>query len=233
MYTFNSKVRFSEIGPDKSMTMGSIVNYLQDCSSFQSEELGVGIDELKQKARAWLLSSWQIQVDRYPVMGEEIKIGTYPYDFKGIYGFRNFFIKDVKGNYLVKANSIWFYVDTSTLHPVKPEPDAVAPYQMGPKLDMNYEGRKVILPEQTEKKDLILMQNHHMDTNNHVNNSQYVFMALDILPVEFKPMNMKVEYKHAAVGGDVIYPSIGKTEDGYCVILHDKSGSYYAAVRFS
>ena len=44
----------------------------------------MGIDYLAEKHRAWLLSSWQIVVDRYPKLGERIVVSTWPYDFKGI-----------------------------------------------------------------------------------------------------------------------------------------------------
>lgn len=44
MYTIESRVRFSEVGEDGYLTIPAIVNYFQDCSTFQSEELGRGIE---------------------------------------------------------------------------------------------------------------------------------------------------------------------------------------------
>ena len=49
MYRFESRVRFSEIDHTEMMTLPALVNYFQDCSTFQSEDLGVGIDYLKEK----------------------------------------------------------------------------------------------------------------------------------------------------------------------------------------
>ena len=94
MYTFRGRVRYSEIGNDEKLTMYSIINYFQDCSTFQSEAVHIGIDALKEKHRAWLLNSWQIEVTRYPDFGEEIEIGTFPYDFRGFFGLRNFWFDD-------------------------------------------------------------------------------------------------------------------------------------------
>ena len=45
-YSFESKVRFSEIGEDGHMTLNSILNYYQDSSNFHSEEAGLGIRRL-------------------------------------------------------------------------------------------------------------------------------------------------------------------------------------------
>ena len=42
MYTFDSRVRYSETDSGGKLTMASLINYFQDCSTFQAEELGVG-----------------------------------------------------------------------------------------------------------------------------------------------------------------------------------------------
>ena len=44
MYTFQSRVRYSELDPERKLSIASIVDYFQDCSTFHSEQLGVGLD---------------------------------------------------------------------------------------------------------------------------------------------------------------------------------------------
>ena len=36
MYTFDGRVRYSEVGEDGLLTMQSLLDYFQDCSTFQS-----------------------------------------------------------------------------------------------------------------------------------------------------------------------------------------------------
>ena len=103
MYSFDSRVRYSEVDEDRKLSLTGVINYMQDCSTFQSEDLNMGIDYLAEKHRAWLLSSWQIVVDRYPKLGERIVVSTWPYDFKGIYGYRNFTIQDPTGFSLTRS----------------------------------------------------------------------------------------------------------------------------------
>jgi hypothetical protein len=38
-YSFEGKIRYSEVGEDGRLTMPGILNYFQDCSTFQSESL--------------------------------------------------------------------------------------------------------------------------------------------------------------------------------------------------
>ncbi len=105
-YSFESYVRYSEIGEDRNLTLNSVINYFQDCSTFHSEHTGVGIDYLQEKNRVWVLSSWQIVVDRYPKLCEKIKITTWPYAFKRFLGSRNFTMEDESGATVAYANSL-------------------------------------------------------------------------------------------------------------------------------
>ena len=62
MYTFDSRVRYSEIDHQGTMTLPALINYFQDCSTFQSESLGLGMKALREKKKAWVLSYWQVVV---------------------------------------------------------------------------------------------------------------------------------------------------------------------------
>ena len=97
MYSFKSRVRYSEVGEDKKLSLNGIINYFQDCSTFQSEMLNNGVERLEELHRVWVLSSWQIVIERYPKLCEEIEIGTWPYYFKNFAGYRNFIMRDKGG----------------------------------------------------------------------------------------------------------------------------------------
>ena len=64
MYELNSRVRYSETDIDAKLSLTGIMNYMQDCSTMQSEDAGVGIGYLGREKKAWLLSSWQIVIDQ-------------------------------------------------------------------------------------------------------------------------------------------------------------------------
>lgn len=231
MYQFDSRVRYSETDENGELTLTGMINYLQDCSTFQSEDLGMGIEYLKKQKRAWFLSSWQIIVDRCPVLGEEIVISTWPYDFKGMYGYRNFTIQDKKGNYLVRANSLWFLFDTEVGRPVRVREEDIRGYGLCEnKLDMEYASKKIPLPETYEQMEGITVMKHHIDSNHHVNNAQYAQIAREVLPDTFKIAEIRIEYKRAAVLGDVITPRISKNEEGYTIALCDPDGLPHAVV---
>ena len=76
IYSFKSKVRYSEVDKDGQLSLEALMNYFQDCSSFHSESLGVGIDFLKENHLTWMLLGWHVQIFRRPGLGEEITVGT-------------------------------------------------------------------------------------------------------------------------------------------------------------
>ena len=59
MYCWEEAVRYSELDADGQMSLLSVLNRLQDCCIFDSEEIGVGLKFLKQEQRVWVLSFWQ------------------------------------------------------------------------------------------------------------------------------------------------------------------------------
>ena len=90
MYSFSGKLRYSECDAEGRMTFLSMINYLQDGSTFQCEELGIGVEFMRMRNKAWFLAAWNIFVPELPVFGAVLVISTWPYQFKGIYGMNGF-----------------------------------------------------------------------------------------------------------------------------------------------
>lgn len=232
MYSFKSRVRYSEIGSDNHLTLKAIIDYFQDCSIFESEYLGLGIDYGKKIKHGWVLSSWQIIVNEYPELYEKIITSTWAYDFKGIYGYRNFILQNDKNEILAYANSIWVYIDTETGLPTRIDNIQADKYKTQEKLDMDYAPRKIKIPENLEQLDSFPVIRANIDTNNHVNNGQYVLMGEELLPEDFKIRQMRADYRNAAELGDLITPMIAQIDDGHVVVLADSKGKPYTTLEF-
>lgn len=232
MHKMNGRVRYSECAADNKMTLAAIINYFQDCTSENSELLGVGAGFLKERRRAWVINSWQVEVYRYPECSEEIEISTWATGFKGVFGPRSFCMKAKDGEVLALANTLWVYIDTETGRPVKPEEVDMAPYEVEAPLEMEKVSRKITLPEEAEVVDTFKVHKYHIDTNNHVNNCQYVRLAMEALPTDFRVTKLRVEYKKAAVYGDEMILKFAKEEERLVAELCDVEGKPYAIVEF-
>lgn len=218
MYEFESRVRYSEVDSKGALKYSALVNYLQDCSTFQSEDLGLGVEYLKSKGLAWVLNYWQIDIVRRPVLAENIIIGTIPIEIKGFIGFRNFYIKDKEtGTFLVKAYSVWTLIDLKTMRPTKADMSMLEGYVCGEKLDMEYLPRKIALGENYIEEAAITITEQMIDTNDHVNNEQYIELALLKAAKEKAIKRIRAEYKAPSFAGDSLIPRVYREEQGVSV----------------
>ncbi len=232
MYQLKSKVRYSEADANSRLTFHALLNYLQDSSTLHSEELGESGAQLFEQNMAWVLSFWQICIEEMPVLSEDITVSTWPYQTKGLFGLRNFCVENGKGNQIVKANSIWVLIDPRNGRPLRITDEVSSHYPDEPKLEMDYCDRKIVIPEQYNEMAPITVPKYFIDTNNHMNNAKYVMVAEQYLPEDFSVKEIRVEYKKAAVLGDVLIPRVTVADEEVTVALVDEAGASYATVLF-
>ena len=169
------------------------------------------MESLKKSGQAWILSAWQIVVNRYPKLGEHIRVSTWATDFTGLFGLRNFKMEDEAGEMTAWANSVSVYMDMK---------------------NVEFAPRKIVLPKELEDGESFPVRRHQIDTNEHVNNCQYIQMAIDVVPECERAGQIRVEYKKSAVMGDIIYPKMAVEEQRKIVELCDAEGNPYAVVEF-
>ena len=106
-------------------------------------------------------------------------------------------------------------------------------YEIEEKLPMEYAPRKITVPENGAYEEPIVVKKHHLDTNHHVNNGQFVDMAMSSLPEEFAIRQMRAEYKMQAHLGDELIPYVVRSP-GLCIVsLGGPEGKPYAVVEFT
>lgn len=231
-YEFDGRVRYSEMDEKGRLSISSLVNYFQDVSTFQSEELGMGIEYMREKHQAWVLSSWQIVIERMPALGEKVIAQTWPYEFNSFYGMRNFALLDGERNYLAKANSIWALIDVDKQRPIRCTEDILEKYPLEEPLDMEYAPRKIPVPEGGTMEASIIIGQHLLDTNHHVNNGQYIALAAAYLPKEFEIGQLRAEYRMQARLHDVMFPIVCEQDNLITVSMCNEKGRPYAVVEF-
>lgn len=233
MYTFETKVRYSEVDDKLMLTLPALAKYFQDTCIFDSESGRVNIEYLTQRNLAWVLSSWQIVIDRLPRLNETIKVYTVPYEFKGFIGYRNFWMEDEAGACIVKAASIWTLINFEQMKPVRPDEEILAGYPLGEKLDMEYAPRKITIEGEGITGQEHIVYRAQIDSNHHLNNSEYINLAYAYLPENCKVNQIRVEYKKQAYLGEKISPVIFSQQGKMQVQLNDIEMNPYAVVEFT
>ncbi len=214
------------------MTPPAIVDAFQDASTFHADAVGPSGGELARAGHGWVLTHWHIVIDRYPRQGEHLATGTFATRFRGMLGERSFYIRDAAGALPVRAWSSWGFIDVATGRLARPTPRDIACYATREALPMPPEARRVAVPADARAADPVRVRRHHIDVNEHMNNCQYVLIALDLLDPDERPRSIRVDYRRPARLGDVVVPSIARGDGGATVTLTDGDGALYSAVEF-
>jgi len=160
-------------------------------------------------------------------------IGTLPYDFKGFLGYRNFLMKTKAGEVLAQANSLWTLLNFDTMKPAMPTKELLDKYTVEPRLDMEYSGRKIVIGDKGQAMEPVIIRKQHLDSNNHVNNGQYLSITGDYLPEDFSVGQIRAEYKKQAHLNDILIPWVAAQEKRIVVSLQDEKGAIYMNAEYT
>ena len=167
-------------------------------------------------------------------MGERFTVYTWPYQFKGIFGCRNFkMVSQSENDLLAYADSRWFYFDPSTGQPARIDQDEINAYPTEPAYDMDYHSRKVSCPSETKLIQTVDVCQNYLDTNNHVNNGQYIRLAVNVLPLNYEVKELRAEFRLAAKMGDTLYIRTAETDEHFYVVFTDADKNPYFLSEFT
>ena len=193
---------------------------MQDCSEMWIDS-EPGIKQyFTEQNMAQLLATRQVEIVRVPEYKEELTVTTSVYGMKPMFGFRNTFIYDAEGNPCYKTWSMGAFVDKVAGKLKRVYDATIASMTLEPQLEMNYRDRRIILPKtEGEVQKPIQVLCADIDYNKHLNNANYVRMAMELLPEDFVVSGLRVEYRVAAKRGDLLVPTIYKLDNRIIVSL--------------
>ena len=220
MFSLNYKVTTSTCDSEGKLKLFSALQMMQDCSEMWIDSEPEVKVYFARENMAQLLASRQVEIMRVPSFKEELTVTTSVYGMKPMFGFRNTFIYDAEGKPCYRTWSMGAFVDKAN-GKLKRVDDAVAnSLLIEPQLEMNYKDRRIILPKGGgETFAPIRVMRADIDYNRHVNNANYIRMAMELLPEDFIVSGLRVEYRVAAKLGDCLTPTIYKIADGIIVSL--------------
>lgn len=243
MYEYKTRTRYSEYDENKRIRLKSLLSYLQDTSSYHSYDSGMTVDYYKNEHRAWLINFWDIYIEALPHDCEYMLCGTSPHDIEGLFAYRNFWLKSAEdGHYFLKADSVWFEVNTDTLKPIRPSADDITPFGESKNiLDLRTPTRKVKFDKQEELKLIAKLPVYRemLDTNHHVNNIQYIgaayhaLLSSGLVSEDYFPTHIRAEYKHSAVYGDTFVISASATAESIHIAECSDDGREFCRLEFS
>ncbi|MBR0398194.1 MAG: acyl-[Eubacterium sp.] len=233
-YTFESRVRFSEVDDRGYLSLPSLINYLMDCATFHGEEVGVGLDWIAEHKMTWVLASFRMKILRYPKFNTNIRVSTWATAFRGFLGYRDFLVETADGELLASGKSDWVYMDMKANQPLNVKEQAEA-YGIEPDLALpeDFGRRKIRVKDAGEQQEPFIVHESNLDTNGHVNSGQYILLAQNYLPRSFAPQAVRAEYRKQAYLGETITPVVHNLDNGCVVELRNVDGDPYFIGAFT
>lgn len=233
MFSLKYKVTTSTCDVNGRLKLFSALQMMQDCSEMWIDtEPKVGLFFTEQNM-AQLVASRQVDIIRVPSFKEELTVTTSVYEVQPMFGFRNTFIYDAAGEPCYKTWSMGAFVDKSTGKLKRIDTEIINTMTFEPQLDMHYRERRIMVPkEKGEVRNSISVMRADIDYNGHVNNANYIRMAMEYLPTDFDVKSLRIEYRMPAKLGDVLIPSVYQHDNVFLLVL-SVGGNVCALVEFS
>lgn len=203
------KVRSYECGADGFATTPAVCNYLQEAASLNAGELGFSKSDFDAAGGhvSWVLARLAVKMARYPKWADETIVETFPRGGRRIVAWRDFIIKDARGDTLGLATSEWMLIDLASrkVAPIPPEvlllaggnPESVlGPEPFTARLRYPEDGPRGAAMRFTAQKS-------HIDLNGHVNNVHYVEWLLEPLDTR-RVAELEIAFRSETFAGDEI-----------------------------
>ncbi|GAA0186296.1 hypothetical protein Leryth_018941 [Lithospermum erythrorhizon] len=231
-------IRSYEVGPDKTATIESILNLLQETALnhvWMSGLLGDGFGAthgMMKNNLIWVVSRMQLLVDHYPIWGEVMEIDTWV-GASGKNGMRRDWLlrSQATGLVFARATSTWVMMNKQTRRLSK------MPDEVKAELSPWFIDKEAIQSESLEKIEKLDNSAKYMnsdlkpkrsdlDMNQHVNNVKYVRWMVETIPDKFlenhQLASIILEYRRECGSSDLVQ-SLCEPNEGVTKIEHHDS----------
>lgn len=191
-FDYEIAIRGTECDSGKRLFPHILLSIAQEAGEGHSKLFGLGIDELAEKGRAWIISAVSLHFYReMPLMGESVWTTTRIRQIKGLRFMREhlFYIAG-EGDPFAASCGEWFLMDSAERKPLRPSECAAAEllerFTDASKPLIERAKRVDSLLRITESKTDLYYRDfkagyQFIDTNHHLNNTFYLAFSLDTL----------------------------------------------------
>lgn len=119
-YKEKFRIRSYELDLNNRLFVSTLFDYLQQVASYHAEELGFGLEDIKEVGTYWVLARNHLKIHSYPKYGDTLTVETWPKGNHKSMSLRDFVIYNSDGDVIGEATSSWLLMDLKRNRPVRP-----------------------------------------------------------------------------------------------------------------
>ncbi len=206
-YLLQHTIRSVEIGPDQRLKIRPLIHLLQESAVGHSRQAGDTFPQQIKRGTVWVLTRLHIQMQRYPLWEETLKINTWSAEIGNLYAVREFQLEDENGSCGV-VTSQWILINIQRRRPTRILAELEKGYGNHPVrlIDDPFDPLPSLQEVQFTHPFTVLRC--HLDSLNHANNAFYVDWCLESIPHDvistMHLASIEISFKKEAVYGDQI-----------------------------
>ncbi len=176
------KIRAYDVDNQKRVTVPALMKCMHEAAMTNAIHLNLSVWDLEPHHISWVLMRKKLTIHRAPILGEQIKVQTYPAGFEKFFTYRDYIVRDEQGVIIAQAATTWLLMDTKTRKMAR-IPDFILSLEMPdpttclPRLPM-----KVGKFGATHLQQDFRVGWYDLDFNMHLNNLYYLQWILETLP---------------------------------------------------
>ena len=189
-------IRYSEGDRNGFLKLRALFDYAQDIAGNHAEELGVGMSNLRQQGRAWMLSRIRLRILRHPKICETLRILTYPMGFQRLFARREFRFYDQHEQLICAATSYWLLLELPNLRILNAQRELEDIMPDNGALDIAFTNiDKIQAPTIIDKRSSCHVEESMLDINQHLNNAEYAALVQNFLSPGHYPAELQLNYQ--------------------------------------
>lgn len=186
------------------------VRLCQEVSEFHSKATGIGYEDMLKQNRIWIISRAYYIIYRRPAAFEKVMLSTWSRGNDGLFAFRDYRMNDAAGETLLAGTTYWPMIDFASRRPIRLK-EALADYEYHQE-----EATDHSVLDRLRMPDMSAPDGQHeqlatfslIDHAQHVNNSEYVRLAIDsLMQSDFnidRPFSIELNYQHETQPNDML-----------------------------
>jgi len=223
-YRERFEIYFHDADRTGRASLPAICRYLQTAAIKHGTLVGTSIDHISPLNLTWVYSRFHVQMNSYPRCGELIFIDTWRSAVEGSHAFREFVVRDNKGEPLGAATSTTTLIDKSTRRPVD-IPDTIRSMIAvgGGRAIASASGKLPAMTAAAHTKTFPVRIGD-IDVNDHVNNISYMSWIIEGLHehiiLHFRPCEVEIAYRAEVVYGQAVVSESAPVPGEDLVFVH-------------